>query len=67
MTVTVWNILDLDEEAGEEGINALVSDFTTARENEDGVLFVNEYLKGVGLNNVLAQLSWISMISLPLH
>lgn len=38
MTVTVWNILDLDEEAGEEGINALVSDFTTARENEDGVL-----------------------------
>ena len=38
MTVAVWNILDLDEEAGEEGIDALVSDFTTARENGDGVL-----------------------------
>ena len=38
MTVAVWNRLDLDEEAGEEGIDALVSDFTTARENGDGVL-----------------------------
>ena len=37
MTVGVWNILDLNEEAGEEGINALVSDFTTARMNEDGL------------------------------
>lgn len=37
MTIGVWNILDLNEEAGEEGINALVSDFTTARMNEDGL------------------------------
>ena len=37
MTVAVWNILDLDEEAGEEGINALVSDFTTKKKNEDGI------------------------------
>lgn len=37
MTIGVWNILDLNEEAGEEGINALVSEFTTARVNEDGV------------------------------
>lgn len=36
MNVAVWNILDLDEEAGEEGINALISDFTTKRVNEDG-------------------------------
>ncbi len=37
MTITVWNILDLDEEAGEEGINALVSEFTTRRIKDDGI------------------------------
>ena len=37
MTIAVGNILDLHEEAGEEGIDALVSDFTTRRKNEDGV------------------------------
>ena len=36
MTVAVWNILDLDEEAGEEGINALVSDFTTKKKMRMG-------------------------------
>lgn len=37
MTVAVWNILDLFEEAGEEGITALVSDFTTRKIKKDGV------------------------------
>ena len=33
--IAVWNILDLDEEDGEEGINALASYFTTKKKNED--------------------------------
>lgn len=37
MSVAVWNILDIDEEAGEEGVNALISDFTTKRMNEEGI------------------------------
>lgn len=36
MTIGVWNILDLDEEAGEAGVNALIDGFTTVRLNEEG-------------------------------
>ena len=54
MSVSVWNILDLDEAAGIEGINALVFDFSTRKaEGNDQLKELNPDIEVFLKNNAL--------------